>query len=291
LSSRKSFNQTLLLGRRRMNRQMNALTKQEVEMLGRWDRIASRFRRSYLSSGSARYQFKEYAYREVYGALIAQTIQGLPKHLSVLKTDSWNEGVEDGRNLIGYTTEQTDNRTIVCIDVSRFVCESARIRSNGFAIVRATLLASPFRPIFDLVIDASTIDHMPLRLRRLWLAAEASVLKPHGCILISFDCRLNMFTELYHRFFTRKIYPEWTLTPTEVRGQLESLGFAIAREHAIFVSGFIWGSHRPSFILARLLRRRGVLEFIKNRELSTNSKWLSFIAPQYVIVARKKQSC
>lgn len=268
---------------------MNLLTKQEVEMLRLWDRIASRFRRSYLSGGSARFQFKEYAYREVYGALIAQTIQGLPKHLSVLKTDSWNEGVEDGRNLIAYTTEQTGNRTIVCIDISRYVCESAnRIHSSGFAIVQATLLASPFRPVFDLVIDASTIDHMPLRLRKLWLSAEASVLKPHGSLLISFDCRFNIFTELYHRFFTRKIYPEWTLTPTEVRGQLESLGFNIVREHAIFIAGFIWGSHRPSFILTRLFRRRGVLEFIRNRELSRNSKWLSFVAPQYVIVARKR---
>jgi hypothetical protein len=270
---------------------MNLLTRQEAEMLRGWDRIASRFRRSYLSRGGARFQFKEYAYREVYGALIAQTIQGLPKHLSVLKTDAWNEGVEDGRELISYTTEQTGNvnRTAVCIDVSRYVCESAnRIRNSEFAIVRATLLASPFRRVFDLVIDASTIDHMPLRLRKLWLSAEASVLKPHGFLLISFDCRLNMFTELYHRFFTRKIYPEWTLTPTEVRGQLESLGFNIVREHAVFVAGFIWGSHRPSFILARLFRRRGVLEFVRNRELSRYSKWLSSVAPQYVIVARKK---
>jgi hypothetical protein len=129
---------------------------------------------------------------------------------------------------------------------------------------------------------------MPLRLREFWLSAEASVLKPHGSLLISFDCKFNMFTELYHRFFTRKIYPEWTLSPTEVRGQLESLGFNIVREHAIFVAGFIWGSHRPSFILARLFRRRGVLEFIRNRELSRNSKWLSFVAPQYVLVARKR---
>ena len=139
---------------------MNILTKQEVEMLRLWDRIALRFRRSYLSRGSARFQFKEYAYREVYGALIAQTMQGVPEHLSVLKTDLWNEGIEDGRNLIGYATEQSGDRTIVGIDISRFVCESAnKIRSSGFAIVRATLLASPFRSVFDLVIDA--VNHRP----------------------------------------------------------------------------------------------------------------------------------
>ena len=269
---------------------MNRLAKDEVEMLRVWDRIAPRFRQRYLSRGGARYHFKEFAYRVVYGELIAQTIQTLPRRSFILKTDSWNEGVEDGRNLISYATGLSNNvdRTAVCMDVSRYVCEAAsRIRSSEFAIVRATLLASPFRPVFDLIIDASTVDHMPLRLRKLWLSAETSVLKPHGVLLVSFDCRLNMFTELYHRLFTRKIYPEWTLTPTEVRGQLESLGLSILREHAIFVAGFIWGSHRPSFILTRLFRRRGVLEFIKNRELSRNSKWLSFLAPQYVIVAMK----
>ena len=270
---------------------MKPLTRQEAEMLGSWDRIAPRFRHRYTSRGGSRFQFKEYAYREVYGTLIAQIVEGLPKHMNVLKTDSWNEGIEDGRNLISYTTEQNGNvnRTVVCIDVSKYVCESANnLRSSEFAIVRATLLASPFRPVFDLVIDASTVDHMPLRLRRIWLSAEASALKPYGFLLISFDCRFNMFTELYHRFFTRKVYPEWTLTPTEVRGQLESLGFTIVREHAIFIAGFIWGSHRPSFILTRLFKRRGILAFLRNRELSGNSKWLSFVAPQYVIVAMKK---
>jgi hypothetical protein len=119
------------------------------------------------------------------------------------------------------------------------------------------------------------------------LVAEASTLKPNGLLLISFDCRLNLFTELYHRLFTRKVYPEWTLAPSEIRGQLESLGFTIIREHAIFVAGFFWGTHRPVFPLARTLHRHRIFKFLVAIELSKRSRLLSFIAPQYVIVARK----
>jgi len=113
------------------------------------------------------------------------------------------------------------------------------------------------------------------------------MLRNKGFLLISFDCRLNLFNELYHRFFTRKMYPEWTLVPSRVRAQLEILGFTIVREHAIFIAGFFWGTHRPLFPFARMLRRRGVFEFLKKMELSKHSRRLSFIAPQYVIVARK----
>ncbi len=264
------------------------LSKREVEMLRVWDRAASVFRHRYLSHGNERFQFKDYAFRAVYGELIRQTIQQLPGRPNVLKTDLWNEGVEEGRRLSDFVHASNGDSILVCTDVSRYVCESAnRPRNSDFAVVRATLLASPFRPVFDFIIDPSTVDHMPRNLRRDWMVAEASALKPNGFLLVSFDCRLNLFNELYHRIFTRKLYPEWTLAPSEIRAQLESLGFSIVREHAIFMAGFFWGTHRPIFPLARTLRRPRVFNFLKNMELSNRSRSLSFIAPQYVIVARK----
>lgn len=264
----------------------NILRKKDVEMLRRWERVAPLFRRRYLTRGVGDPQFKEQAFREVYGSLIKQTLESLPAHARILKTDLWNEGVEQGRDLIGYLREQENEP--VGIDVSKYVCESANgLRNFDFGIIQATLLASPFRPVFDFIIDVSTVDHMPYALRKSWVAAESAMLKPEGFLLISFDCRLNLFDELYHRYFTRKLYPEWTLMPSQVRGYLESSGLSIVREHAIFMAGILWGSHKPSNPFTRLLRRRGVFEFIKKRELSKHSRWLSFIAPQYVMVARK----
>jgi SAM-dependent methyltransferase len=257
-------------------------------MLRAWDRAAKYFRQRYLANGHERFQFKDLAFREVYGELIGQVIRLLPAQPKILKTDLWNEGVEDGRSLAQYANLQGSDSGPVCTDISRFVCESAlSLRACDFQPVRATLLASPFRASFDLVLDVSTVDHMPQNLRELWMSSEASALKPGGVLLISFDCRLNLFDELYHRLFTRKIYPEWTLVPSVVRAQLTDRGFSIIREHAIFIAGFFWGAHRPIFPLASFLRHKRVFRLFTEMELSKHSRWLSFVAPQYVIVARK----
>ena len=270
---------------------MSVFSENEIGTLRLWDHVASHFRRQYLAHSGDGYQFKDIAFREVYGELITQTIQMLPAHPKILKTDLWNEGIEDGRNLVAFAETAGTDSAPVCIDISAYVCESARKScKSDLSIVQATLLAFPFRPLFDFVIDASTVDHMPKRLRAIWIRAESEVLKRGGYLLIAFDCRLNLFNELYHRLFTRKLYPEWTLVPSEVRTQLSSLGFSVVREHAIFIAGFFWGTHRPLFPFARVLRRKSVFASMKRLELSKHSRWFSFIAPQYVIVARKNNT-
>jgi len=257
-------------------------------MLRSWDRVAVRFRRRYLSDGNRRFRFKDYAFRQTYGELIKWTIRLLPAHPRILKTDLWNEGVEDGRSLASYAQTEGNGSGPVCIDISRYVCESAnKLNNSDFQPIQATLLAPPFRSAFDLILDVSTVDHMPKNLRTAWISSEASLLKPDGVLLISFDCRLNLANELYHRLFTRNVYPEWTLAPSEVRAQLKALGFSMIREHAIFIAGFFWGTHRPFFPLAGVLRHKRVFKLLKDTELSNRSRWLSFVAPQYVIVARK----
>jgi hypothetical protein len=263
------------------------LSKAEVDMLRTWDRVAPSFRLRHLSQRNDS-RFKDFAFREVYGNLITQIIGSLPANANILKTDLWNEGIEDRRNIADFVQAHPTRSDLVCIDVSRYVCESAnRLRSSDFHVVRGTLLASPFRPSFNFVLDVSTVDHLPASLRGLWVSTEASILKQDGLLLISFDCRLNLFNELYHRIFTRKKYPEWTVTPSEIRSRLQSLGFRIMREHAIFIPGIFFGTHRPLFPLARMLSRKGVFRVLRNVELSKRSRFFSFIAPQYVIVARK----
>lgn len=270
-----------------MMEERRLFSKKEIEVLRSWDKAAAFFRKRYVSEGKGRFRFKDYAFREVYGELIKQTVSLIQDDPMVLKTDLWNEGIEDGRSLANYARAND----LICTDVSRYVCESAnRLNSKSkFQSIRATLLAPPLRSAFDLILDVSTVDHMPKNLRAIWMSSEAYLLKPDGLLLISFDCRLNLFDELYHRLFTRKIYPEWTLAPSEIRAQLKALGFDLIREHAIFVAGFFWGTHRPLFPLARLLRRKGLFKLLTNMELSNRSRWFSFVAPQYVIVARKKR--
>jgi len=265
------------------------LSKREIEMLRCWDHVAARFRQRYLSVGNNKIRFKDYAFRETYGELIKLTISLLPASHRILKTDLWNEGVEDGRSLASYARSEGNSSDLVCTDISRYVCESAnKLDHSDFQAIRATLLAPPFRSAFDLILDVSTVDHMPENLRAVWVSAEAALLKPGGFLLISFDCRLNLFDELYHKLFTRRVYPEWTLMPSEIRAQLRALGFDVIREHAIFIAGFFWGTHRPIFLFAKVLRFKRIFKLLKDVELSNRSRWLSFVAPQYVIVARKR---
>jgi SAM-dependent methyltransferase len=259
-----------------------------IEILRSWEGAAAHYRERYNSNGKGRFQFKDYAFRAVYGELIRETIKLVPDSHNVLKTDLWNEGIEDGRSLAEYAQEGGEGSSLVCVDISRYVCESAnRLKNSGFEPIQGTLLAPPIRTGFDLILDVSTVDHMPKNLRKIWISSEASLLKPGGILLISFDCRLNMFDELYHRHFTRKKYPEWTLVPSEIHAQLKAYGLSVVRQHSIFIAGFFWGTHRPFFPLAGLLKRRQVFKLLRDTELSNRSRWLPFLAPQYVIVARK----
>lgn len=207
----------------------------------------------------------------------------------VLKTDLWNEGVERDRDLAVYVRKASGEATLVGIDISRTVCEYANeANQSGIEIVRSTLLSAPFQAKFDFIMDVSTVDHIPERMRTSWIRNESSLLNDNGILMISFDSRLNLACELFHRLFTRKLYPEWTLLPAHVRLQLSREGFKILEEHAIFTLGLFFGTHRPWFPLSRLLSRRAFLNIMKRIELSRNSKLLSFLAPQYVIVAMKR---
>jgi hypothetical protein len=265
----------------------NFLSQREIEMLKVWDKVAARFRGTYVGTDIP---FKDLAFRLIYAQLIRETIDDqLPKDPIILKTDLWNEGIEVGRDLASSISEKVDLQ-LVGADVSAYVCKAALVATDrAFHVVRGTLLSPPFREIFDMILDPSTVDHMPTKLRDIWIGAEHSLLKDNGILLMSFDCKLNLFDELYHELFTRKQYPEWTLNPCEVREMLKRLGFRIVREHALFIPGLFFGTHKPWFPLSRTLTRKGIFEFIKRIELGPRSRFLAFLAPQYVIVARKER--
>jgi len=264
------------------------LSLKETDTLKVWDHVAPSFRRRTVKSGIP---FKDLAYQMIYTHLIRETISNeLSKDPTILKTDLWNEGIEVGRDLASGICGGVADLQLVGTDISTYVCRSAFMATDGlFHVVRATLLFPPFREVFDMILDPSTVDHMPARLREIWIISEHSLLKDNGILIISFDCRFNLFNELYHRAFTRKLYPEWTLAPNEVRGLLTQLGFRIIREHALFIPGLFFGTHKSWFPLSRSLTRKGVFEFGRRVELSAWSRFLSFLAPQYVIVARKEK--
>ncbi len=268
------------------------LSKNDVETLRAWGRVAPLFLARHNARLRRGVSFKDRAFREVYGELIAQTIQSASaRPVLVLKTDLWNEGVEYGRDLASLIHNVCGKSVLVGVDVSLRVCEFAKKNSTcDIHIVNSSILAPPFRPEFDYIVDASTIDHMPRHLRDIWLSSEAYLLREGGKLLISFDCRLNLINELFHRLVIRKLYPEWTMIPSTVRSDLTKRGFNIIREHAIFIAGLFGGTHAPRFPLGNLLNHTRIVGFLKKFELSKWSRFLSFLSPQYVIVVQKSLS-
>jgi len=268
------------------------LSNSEVETLLSWDRISSRFRLLARHYRREKPSIKDTAFREVYGELIRRIVKSrLPHEPWILKTDLWNEGVENGRNILSLVRGASGKSEIVGVDISGNVCGYARRElGDDIEIVRSTLLAPPFCKRFDLIIDISTVDHIPKRLRERWISNEASLLKENGVLLISFDCKLNIFCEVFHQLFTRRYYPEWTLSPVSIRQQLNRYGFQVLEEHAVFILGLFLGTHRPWFPFSRLLNRMRVIEAVKAVELSKCSRLLAFLAPQYVLVAVKTNS-
>jgi len=142
---------------------------------------------------------------------------------------------------------------------------------------------------FDFILDISTIDHLPKEQTRLVMEKYRSILKDDGILLVVFDSGLNFAVEMYHRVYLRKIYPEWTLVPSKMKGLLQILGFKILEEYGCYFVGLIGGTHCRLPILERLLKTRIniVWNLAKKIELSIWSKHLCFIAPQYAIIAKK----
>ena len=266
------------------------LSSSDIAVLLAWDRIAKYFHTLSTNYQSGTKSIKNIVFSEVYGELIKKILNDyLSAEPKVLKTDLWNEGIETDRNLAKYVHKTSQKAELVGQDISRIICEYAKQKQeNKIEIVRSTLLASPFHEKFDLILDVSTVDHIPEKLRRKWILNESNLLKKNGILLISFDSKLNIFCELFHRLATRKLYPEWTLIPSNIRYELVNNGFEILHEHSVFILGLFFGTHRPWFPLARLLKNREFITFIKKIELSKYSKILTFLAPQYVFVARKK---
>lgn len=215
----------------------------------------------------------------------------------ILKTDLWNEGVEPQRDILGRCQRIRVNGMdleFYGIDVSIETCKMAR--SNlpcKVNIMEAITISLPFYPSsFNVLLDISTIDHVPPAHIPDVLEEYRQVLSENGILMLVFDSGVNFLCEMYHRFYLRGLYPEWTLIPSLVKRILKELGFEILREHGCYLIGLLGGMHLRLPMVESLLRKRfGYLSRILMRiELSESSKRIAFLAPQYVIIARKGPS-
>lgn len=147
------------------------------------------------------------------------------KNLRVLKVDLWNEGVETSRDILG-NFPSVDG---VGFDFSNRICRLAKNRLRNAGITQAACQNLPFASgKFDLVLDLSTIDHVPFSSVDKILGEYYRVLKPKGLLATAF-WRSTLVT----KYFLAHHEDQFYFDEKKVACALEENGFTIVRSYDI----------------------------------------------------------
>jgi len=108
------------------------------------------------------------------------------RRVCLLKVDLWNEGIEVERDVLGLY-ERSSLFDLFGIDISNFVCSSAKRRLKNVHIIQTDIRKLPFRDgSFDIILDLSTLDHIPLSQVQDVLSEYSRVLKKKGVLVLIF---------------------------------------------------------------------------------------------------------
>jgi len=141
------------------------------------------------------------------------------KNLHVLKVDLWNEGVETTRDILGNFASVD----AVGFDFSKRICRMAKNRLHSSNVTQATCQSLPFASEkFDLVLDLSTIDHIPFAYADEVFSEYYRVLKPKGLLAMAL-WRSNIITKYFLHTPAEQLY----FDVKKVANELEVNGFRI----------------------------------------------------------------
>ncbi len=148
-----------------------------------------------------------------------------PQNPRILKVDLWNEGVETSRDILGsFTTED-----VVGFDFSKTICRLAKRRLKTSNMAQATCHSLPFASgRFDLVLDLSTIDHVPFSDVSLIFNEYYRVLNPGGLLAVAF-WRQNVVT----KYFIHAPDGQFYFDEKKVAQELKNNGFQIINSYDI----------------------------------------------------------
>ncbi|XHH09324.1 MAG: class I SAM-dependent methyltransferase [Candidatus Bathyarchaeia archaeon] len=143
----------------------------------------------------------------------------------VLKVDLWNEGVETSRDILsGFTAEDA-----VGFDFSKTICRLAKHRLENTNVAQATCHSLPFKSEkFDLILDLSTIDHIPFKDVNLIFHEYYRVLKQGGLLAVAF-WRQNVVT----KYFIHTPPDQFYFDKKKIAQELQNNGFQIINSYDI----------------------------------------------------------
>lgn len=124
-----------------------------------WNFIAINFQKKRKKSWF--FSYLNNAYMMAVKTGLTQLAKHKENKIKLLKTDLWNETIETDRNILSFI-ERRDSFKIYGIDVSYHICHLAKETLKNTKVVNCDIRSLPFiSNFFDIVIDISTIDHVP----------------------------------------------------------------------------------------------------------------------------------
>jgi len=206
--------------------------------------------------------------------------------LCALKTDLWNEGVETSKDILG-VLERNRNLSLFGVDISKVVCYLARRRLKNTEIIRADIKSMPFRDgSFDIILDLSTIDHVPPHQVPIVVREYRRALKKSALILLVFwyeSALLKLIRTLFKLKNLRNWPHQYYLPVKQTKALLLGEGFDTL------------GGYCTMTLLSELGRTSGrlpklIYALVLRLEYSELSQFLlKHFAGLFVIIARKSK--
>lgn len=246
-----------------------------------WNKEASK-----LLENNSQPEYFFYYIGESYRRVVKMGLQMVKaKKINLLKTDLWNEGIDIERDILSvYRNDK--NISLYGIDISDEVCENAKKRIKNLHVKQASIEKLPFREnYFDILLDLSTLDHIPLEKTSDAINEYSRVLKQDGVLVLA----------VWYRSLIDKIFHNMKDSETQYYFNLDDIKkiinnkFIVVEEYytAIlqvtpFLEKFVkyTGFHVPRPILQMLIN----LEYAKNFKRVTKQ-----FGGLYVIIAKNKK--
>ena len=204
--------------------------------------------------------------------------------VSLLKTDLWNESVEYQRDILGQY-QDCENFNLYGVDISQVVCSHAKPRIKKIHITQGSIRNLPFRnDSFDILLDLSTLDHVPEDQVVDVLQEYNRVLKKDGILVLIFW--YNSFSVKYI-MRARESATQYYFSAESIKNEVKK-GFDIFEEYCI---GTLLCIPYLGFILNRLPTslRNWILNLVLDLEYSKTSKSIfKNFAGLYVITGKRK---
>jgi len=217
------------------------------------------------------------------------------KNIRILKVDLWNEGVDFERNILRHLRDNENK--LYGIDISLRTCTLAKEHTPGIEVSNGTIDALAFKDgSFDMLLDLSTLDHLPKEKLDTIIAEYNRVLSPNGTFVLVFDWwGLIWYVYMFYLervrghgdyFFKNTTTPSRYIHPIRLMKRIiTEHGFTIKEEYCLDYTGWMWNRITKPFW--DKVTKNGY-EKILRLEYSKISKYLKPFAKQYAIIAQKR---